>query len=64
MTKKHIGQIHRFRDKVALYLGTGETVYLETATARKVARALNKCAKSIETEKFIESTFRTIEISE
>lgn len=28
-------QVHRFRDYVALYVGTGETVYLKPADARK-----------------------------
>jgi len=52
-------QVHRFRDYVALYIGTGETVYFKPADARKLSRAINKAAKSCETESFAESTCGT-----
>ena len=52
-------QVHRFRDKVAAYLGGGETVYMTPKEARQLARALNKAAKSCETESFVDSTCGT-----
>ena len=55
-------QVHRFRDRVAVYIGTGETVYMTPEDARKLARALTKTAKSIKTETFAESTCGTMEL--
>lgn len=57
-------QVHRFRDKVAVYVGKGETVYLSPANARKLARALNAAAKSCETEAFTESRDLTVIVEE
>lgn len=54
-------QVHRFHDFVALYVGTGETVYLTPAQARQLSRAINKAAKSCETETFAQSTCGTSE---
>lgn len=56
-------QVHRFRDLVALSLGTGETVYLEPRDVRKLTRALNRTAKSCETEMFVNSTAGTHEFT-
>ena len=56
-------QVHRFHDYVALYIGTGETVYFKPADARKLSRAINKAAKSCETESFAESTCGTAQFS-
>ena len=52
-------QVHRFGDYVAVYIGTGETVYLEPKQARALSRAINKAAKSCETETFSQSTCGT-----
>lgn len=52
-------QVHRFRDHVAVYLGTGETVYLTPREARQFTRAINRVAKSCEGETFAESTCGT-----
>ncbi len=52
-------QVHRFRDYVAIYIGTGETVYLTPKQARQVSRALNKVAKSCDSETFSASTCGT-----
>lgn len=43
-------QIHRFCDRVALsFLGVpGPTIYIDAATARKIAAAINSCADDIE----------------
>jgi hypothetical protein len=56
-----MAQVHRFHDKVAIYIGTGETVYLEPKLARKIAKALNSCAKDIGARKFTDSSFGTHE---
>ena len=55
-------QVHRFRDKVAVYVGKGETVYIDPKEARAFAKALNACARSVTSEKFSESTFKTFEL--
>lgn len=52
-------QVHRFRDDVAIYLGKGETVYLTPKEARQLSAAINRAAKSCETETFTESTCGT-----
>lgn len=57
-------QVHRFGDKVAVYVGNGETTYLTAKQARALARALNGCARSVVNEKFVDSNFRTVEIPE
>jgi hypothetical protein len=57
------GQVHRFRDSVALYIGTGETVYVSAADARKIARALNRAAKSCASEPFAQSSGLTFAFS-
>lgn len=58
-------QIHRFRDRIALYLCNGEggrsTVYLTPADARRIARALNAGARDVKATPFAQSEFRTIE---
>lgn len=54
-------QVHRFRDHVAVYVGTGETVYIEPKQAKALAKALNKVARSCESEGFAESTAGTHE---
>ena len=56
-------QCHRFRDEVALYIGTGATVYLKPADARKLARAINRAAKSCETESFANSSGNTAQFA-
>lgn len=55
-------QVHRFRDKVAVYVGNGDTVYLDPDTAYKLANALDDCAISIRDQPFTHSTFETREI--
>lgn len=52
-------QVHRFRDSVAVWIGTGETVYMTPRDARRFARAINKAAKSCESESFADSTCGT-----
>lgn len=54
------GQVHRFGDYVAVYIGTGETVYLDPKQARAVARALTKAARSCDLEDFASSTCGTV----
>lgn len=52
-------QVHRFRDAVGLYVGTGETVYISAKDARKIAKALQTVARSCDRETFVESTCGT-----
>lgn len=55
--------VHRFRDKAAISLpGNGETVYLSSAAARLLGRALLNCAASIDAEPFTHSRFETVTI--
>lgn len=49
-------QVHRLGDYVAIYIGTGETVYLSPKQARQFSRAINKAIRSCETEPFTESS--------
>lgn len=44
-------QVHRFRDRVAVYLAPKD--------ARRLARAINTCARSCDREAFTESTCGT-----
>jgi hypothetical protein len=55
-------QIHRFGDSVAGWLGTGETVYMTPADARKIGKALIAAAKDVEACKFTESPFKTVSL--
>lgn len=55
-------QVHRFGDKVAVYVGNGETAYLTAKQARALARALNGCARSVVNETYGASNFTTVEI--
>lgn len=56
---------HRFHELCGLsILGQpGETVYLTAAECRKVARALNACARSINAERFAYSRVPTTAVS-
>ncbi len=56
-------QVHRFRDKVAVYVGTGDTVYLDPNTAQQLAQALDDCATDcFNISRFEHSQFETVEI--
>ena len=48
-------QIHRFGDAAGISTGAGETVYLDRSEARRMAKALNAVARSIDRERFSES---------
>lgn len=52
MANINSGQVHRFRDYVAASIGTGPTVYMTAKEARAMARALNKAARSVDSEAF------------
>lgn len=47
-----MAQVHRFRECVTIWLGTGETVYLSAKDARKLSGAINKTARDIEARSF------------
>jgi len=57
-----VAQVHRFHDKVAVYVGSGETVYLSPSQAAELGGALQKCAVDIVSVKFTNSNFSTVEI--
>ena len=57
-----MAQIHRFRDAVALSVGTGQTVYMGPKEARKIAKALINAARSVERETFAQSTCPTVSV--
>lgn len=59
-----VAQVHRFGDKVAVYVGKGQTTYIEAKGARALARALNRVARSIATESFGDSHGLTFELFE
>lgn len=61
---KTMASVHRFHDKVAVYVGNGGTTYLTAKQARKLARALAACAKSVVDEKFVDSSFGIAEVLE
>lgn len=58
---KIYAQVHRLRERVAISVGGGVTVYLDARDARKLARAIRVCAKSCERESFVDSTCGTHE---
>lgn len=56
-------QVHRFRDKVALYVGNGDTVYIDRDTAEMIAQALDDCATDVgNISDFSRSEFKAREI--
>jgi coproporphyrinogen III oxidase-like Fe-S oxidoreductase len=59
-----MAQVHRFRDKVAIYVGGGETVYFSPKNARKLAKAINAAARSCDKESFADSSGLTVNIEE
>jgi hypothetical protein len=60
---KNIASVHRFGDKVAVYLaGMGETVYLTVLQSRELAEGLAGCADSIKNESFRDSSFGILEV--
>jgi hypothetical protein len=53
-------QVHRFGDRVAIYIDGGSTRYLTPEEARAIAGAMVACADSIENDPdFSLSTFAT-----
>ena len=57
------GQVHRFRDAVAAYVGSGETVYMTAREARIMARALIKAARSVDMVPFHRSAGETVTLA-
>lgn len=48
-------QTNRFRDCVAICIGTGETVYMTTKQARALSAGVNRICRSIERQEFADS---------
>lgn len=64
MSRLKDASIHRLHDYVVISLpGKGETLYLTAKEAKGIAKALNKAAKSVTSEGFIESTVGTITVA-
>jgi len=60
-----MASVHRFRDKVAIHVGNGQTVYLSPAKAAQLGLALIDCAEDVvKYPKFSESPFNTVEVEE
>lgn len=55
-------QVHRFHNKVAIYVGDGETCYLTLREARQLAEMLHSGADSVQNEDFVNSSFVTQEM--
>lgn len=55
-------QVHRFREKVAVYLANGSTVYLTPKEAKAIAKAMNACTRDIKANSFTDSQFHTTTI--
>ena len=54
-------QVHRFRDRVALSLPTGDTTYLTPADALRMADLLRQCAEDTISLPYIQSRFPSTE---
>ena len=57
--EERTGQIHRFRDLVAVHLPTGCTEYFKPQEAQALALALIACADDVQARPFVESQFVT-----
>ena len=55
-------QIHRLGNKIAFYVGNGDTVYIDRDTAARIAQALHDCATDVENNPFVRSEFTAREI--
>lgn len=55
-------KVYRFGDAVAVWIGTGATVYFSPDDWRKISRAGNKAARSVERETFADSPSLTFEL--
>lgn len=58
-----MAQVHRFRDKVAIHVGNGSTVYLTQKEARALANALQACQRDISLTRYVDSELRTVDIA-
>lgn len=59
-----MAQVNRFRDRLALHVGKGETVYFNIKGARELHKAIGKICRSIEREEFADAPSLTVEINE
>lgn len=57
-------QVHRFGNQIAIYIGTGETVYLTPDQAQDLGGALTACADDIGKKSFQDSDFKTFRLTE
>ena len=60
---KTIASVHRFGDKVAVYVGEiWSTTYLTVGQARALSKALAACADSVVNEEFVEDLSGKVDI--
>ena len=62
MSHKQHAQVHRFKDKVAIYVGTGETVYLHPKEAYALGETLKQYARDAEFIEFTASKLGTFHL--
>lgn len=51
--------VYRFGDRLALWSGSGNTVYIELKDVRKLAKAINLGKRDLERSSFLDSQFGT-----
>jgi len=56
--------IHRFNNEVAVYLNTGETIYLKPEEAQKIGFSLLEHAEDIKKCSFQDSQLKTFRLNE
>jgi hypothetical protein len=54
-----MAQIHRFHDKVAIYLGNGETVYLTADEALELGSELTRYGNDVRNKTYLDSQIGT-----
>jgi len=59
-----MARVHRFRDKVAIHVGDGQTVYLSPDVAKELGEALIECAEDVDNYRFADSPFTTVEVKD
>ena len=59
-----MSQVHRFGDCVAVFLGTGQTLYFTPKEAGEIAQALSKTKRDIMAHKFTDSRCGTFHLPE
>lgn len=56
-------RIHRFRDTVAIHIGTGQTVYISVNEAERIAEQLLHCVGDVQEFSFQDSKYKTYDLN-